>query len=60
MRQDKFPARGTRDSNQEQLVRTSRVAINRSRELLRGTEHLVQPGLPIAAEPLSEEENRER
>ncbi len=46
LREKIFP-RPLHTSFQEQLIHGSRLAINRSYELLHRTEHLVRPGLPI-------------
>ncbi|MDX8466161.1 hypothetical protein RFM26_10755 [Mesorhizobium sp. VK23B] len=47
MPEDKVPRRPARATFQNQLVQGSRDAINRSYKLLRRTERLVRPGLPI-------------
>lgn len=58
MRQTRTPPPRARETFQDQLIQSSKDAIERSRELLRRTERLVRPGLPIvSAQPSDETPN---
>lgn len=60
MRQSKTALPRARDPFQDQLIQGSKDAIERSRELLRRTERLVRPGMPIvSAQPSDEAPNPE-
>ncbi|MDG4884123.1 hypothetical protein [Mesorhizobium sp. WSM4884] len=52
----KIPPRPAREIFQHQLIQGSRDAINRSYELLRRTERLVRPGLPIISKQVSDKD----
>ena len=54
MPQTKAALRRVHDNFQGHLIQGSKEAIERSRELLRRTEALVRPGLPVSKQPSDE------